>query len=290
MHNFLSAIGFSNIKNRRLLEPVYKQILGSPTKKSISNISADTQLIQLDKDFGDDFGISLLGERSIDGSISIEHYFPYVKSNIITWQNQIFIEKHGDKEAYAGISEDLNLGMSLIFFLQNISDYVQSQWMNRSNRYIDHVYLSALSTSGKIILDVASSDDSEEKKQADINRRNLIEAAKNGDSAALENLTIEDMDIYSTIRRRLNKEDILSIVTSCFMPYGIETEHYSIIGTIINSELKENSFSGEKIYLMVVEANDIMMQLAINQNDLMGEPLPGRRFKGEIWLQGRISI
>lgn len=290
MHNFLSAIGFSNIKNRRLLEPIYKQILGNPTKKSIYNISADTQIVQLDKDFGEGFGISLVGERSIDGSISIEHYFPYVKSNVITYQDQIFVEKHGDKEAYAGVSEDLNLGMTLIFFLQNISDYAQSQWMNKPNKYINHAYLSALSNSGKIILDVISEDTRSDKQHTNNDRKSLIEAAKNGDKTALENLTIEDMDTYSSIGRRIHNEDILSIVTTCFMPYGIETEHYSIIGTIINSELKENTFSGEMVYLMVVEANEIMMRVAINQKDLLGEPAPGRRFKGEIWLQGRITI
>lgn len=75
MHSFLPAIGFTNIKNRQQLEPIYRQILSTPTSNQISTISSDTSLIQINKDFGDGFGISLIGEMSQDGALSIEYYF-----------------------------------------------------------------------------------------------------------------------------------------------------------------------------------------------------------------------
>ena len=58
MHSFLPSIGFTNIKNRQQLEPIYRQILESPDRKFISTISADTCLVQFSKDFGERFGIS----------------------------------------------------------------------------------------------------------------------------------------------------------------------------------------------------------------------------------------
>ena len=290
MHSFLRAIGFSEIKNRRLLEPVYKRVLAAPTKRSIYNVSADTQIIQLDKDFGDGFGISLVGESAPDGSVSIEHYFPYLKSDVITYQDYISIEKHGDKEAYAGVSDDLNLGMALIFFLQNISEYAQALWMNKPILYADHAYLAALSAGGKVILDLAPEKTISETHVVESSRRKLINAVKRGEDAAMESLTLKDMDMYAILRRRIKKEDVLSIVSSSFMPYGIETEHYSVIANILSCDLRENTLSGEKVYVMDIETNDIMMKLAINQKDLLGEPAVGRRFKGEIWLQGRITI
>lgn len=64
MHSFLPSIGFTNIKNRQQLEPIYRQILESPDRKFISTISADTCLVQFSKDFGERFGISLVGEMS----------------------------------------------------------------------------------------------------------------------------------------------------------------------------------------------------------------------------------
>ena len=50
MHSFLPSIGFTNIKNRQQLEPIYRQILESPDRKFISTISADTCLVQFSKD------------------------------------------------------------------------------------------------------------------------------------------------------------------------------------------------------------------------------------------------
>lgn len=82
---------------------------------------------------------------SKDGSISIEYYFPYVTSKLLTDDENIYVEKYSDKRAYAGVSSDFSLGMTLIFFITNIADYEKSLWMNRSNKYFSKVYFSGLS-------------------------------------------------------------------------------------------------------------------------------------------------
>lgn len=48
----------------------------------------------------------------------------------------------------------------------------------------------------------------------------------------MESLTIEDIDLYSQISRRAMKEDLYSIIDSCFMPCGVECDQYSVIGEI----------------------------------------------------------
>jgi hypothetical protein len=274
-----------------MLEPVYRQILSQPTNRMIATVSTDTRIIQLDKDFGDGFGISLVGEMDIENSVSIEYYFPYVRCHSITEQERIYVEKHGDKNSYAGVSEDYNLGMTLIFFATNVAEYERYKWTNISSSYINKTYLSALSNKGKIILDINKSKvPAMNNRDDNINRTHLIEAARQGDSEALESLTLDDMDIYSQINKRIRQEDILSIVETNFMPYGIETEHYSIIGNILECELKKNNYSNEEIYIMKILTNDVIMNVAINKKDLLGEPAPGRRFKGEIWLQGKLLL
>lgn len=117
-------------------------------------------------------------------------------------------------------------------------------------------------------------------------RTNLIEAAKNGDEDAMETLTIEDIDMYSQISRRAMKEDLYSIVDSCFMPCGIECDQYSVIGEITHIEEKKNSFTGEMVYDLTLDCNDMLFHVGIGAEDLMGEPKVGRRFKGQIWMQG----
>ena len=161
MHSFLPAIGFSSINNRQQLEPVYRQILQSPTKKIITTISSDTNLVQISKNFGDNFGISLVGEMSSSGALSIEYYFPYVNSKLTTNHLNIYAEKYTDKNAYAGVSSNYNLGMTLIFFITNVADYEKSKWLNKSNKNISKTYFSGLSNNGTIILDINKSNNND---------------------------------------------------------------------------------------------------------------------------------
>jgi hypothetical protein len=39
-----------------------------------------------------------------------------------------------------------------------------------------------------------------------------------------------------------------------------------------------------------MECNDLNFDICINEKDLMGSPEIGRRFKGTIWLQGKIAF
>lgn len=90
----------------------------------------------------------------MNGALSIEHYYPYIKGTIISNYEEITIEKQTDKESYAGVCEDYRLGMTLIFYLQNIADYAKSKWLNYSNRHLSNVKLSALSINATILLGV----------------------------------------------------------------------------------------------------------------------------------------
>ena len=85
------------------------------------------------------------------------------------------------------------------------------------------------------------------------------------------------------------KEDILSIVETSFMPYGIESDQYMVIGEILNCIKSENNITKEVIWIMTLNCNDLIFDICINEKDLIGEPKAGRRFKGRIWMQGRIN-
>ena len=117
-----------------------------------------------------------------------------------------------------------------------------------------------------------------------------MNAAKNGDQEAIENLTIEDMDLYSMVSRRIYREDVFSIVDTFFMPYGMECDQYQIMGNIVTCHKVRNELTDENIYQMNIECNDMYFDICINEKDLMGVPEEGRRFKGSIWLQGRINF
>jgi hypothetical protein len=51
-----------------------------------------------------------------------------------------------------------------------------------------------------------------------------------------------------------------------------------------------NSITKEYVYQINIECNDLNFDICINEADLMGSPEAGRRFKGTIWLQGKINF
>ena len=69
-----------------------------------------------------------------------------------------------------------------------------------------------------------------------------------------------------------------------------ECDEYDIIGDIISCTQKVNVWTDEVIWDLKIKALDIIINVFINAEDLVGEPKVGRRFKGQIWLQGEIEF
>ena len=74
------------------------------------------------------------------------------------------------------------------------------------------------------------------------------------------------------------------------MPNGIECDTYSILGTILELNKVENEYSGEELYIMKMDVNDLTFDVCVPVKHVIGEPEVGRRFKGDVWLQGRVNF
>ena len=121
-------------------------------------------------------------------------------------------------------------------------------------------------------------------------KRQLIIQAKNGDQDAIDNLTLDEIDLSGQLMKRIMTEDLYSIVDSTFIPYGSESDNYMIIGTILNWSLTTNPYTNEDVFQLLINGNDVVMNISINRKDLEGEPMIGRRFKGVIWMQGHADF
>lgn len=106
------------------------------------------------------------------------------------------------------------------------------------------------------------------EKKSVARRSQLMSAAKNGDPEAIESLTIEDMDLYSMVSRRVYKEDVFSIVDTFFMPYGMECDQYQILGNIEYCQRVQNMVTDEYVYQMTLECNDMYFDVCVNAKDL----------------------
>ena len=291
MHNYLRAVGFSNIMNRVDFDALMNQILEQAEEKQSITITDKVTFTEIRWACNERMGISLRGEYDQDGNFHIEHYFPYYMTEIVSTDDIVMINKRVDTDAYTGMCDDYRLGVSLIFYLQNAIEYIKENEKKSisNNRY--EIRLAALSVEGKILLPLDSEAITEKYKRLDAkHRNNLIAEAKKGNQEAIDSLTIDDIDLYAVVSKRIKYEDLYSIVETSFIPYGSESDNYSIIGIIQSSNLVENKYTNEKMYELEVNCNDLIFQVCINQSDLMGEPEPGRRFKGNIWMQGSVGF
>lgn len=290
MHKYLSAIGFSCINNKKDFNKLLKLCIAGATERSYTSNGDDTMLTILSKEFAPGMGLSVCGEYDENNTFSYDYSYPYLKGTGITTSEDLTIERHSDKESYAGICDDINIGVSLIFYVQNIIPYIRAKNTDTLPVRGTSLTLSALSISGSIIMPIMKDEVVKERADRKKNSRNrLIQAARNGDEDAIESLTLEDMDMYSTLTKRIQREDIYSIVDTSFMPYGVESDQYTILGEILECEKVKNYITKENIYKMKLTCNELIFDLCINEKDLYGEPEIGRRFKGNVWLQGYIN-
>lgn len=289
MHKFLRAVGFSGI-GKEDLAGILKEIIEHPTTEKIARDSEGNEFSEITKEFGEMFGITLRGTYNEEDAFEMEYYYPYFCGKNISTTEQAEIEKHAEKESYAGVCDEVRIGVTLIFYLQNVVDYLALKNYKGYRSQTQGIILGALSTEGKILLPVNKSEKTQKSLEKDSRDRNhLIAAARDGDEDAIENLTLEDIDTYSLLSRRITHEDILSIVDSYFMPYGIESDQYSVLGEIMDCSKCQNSLTGENVYVMDILCNDITFGVCINEKDLLGAPEVGRRFKGNVWMQGSVN-
>ena len=290
MHRYLRAIGFSQ-KNRKEIQDIVMDSIKKSDRRGYTLANDETMLAEFSRDYADGMGITAAGTFDDDDKFHLEYYYPYLKGTGISSYEDISVEKHAAEDSYAGVCDDVKVGISVIFYLQNKIPYVKAQTTGRLPIKGTSVTFSGLSVKGTVLLPMQKiSDDSDKIVQDLTERAKLLAAAKNGDEEAIETLTLEDMDLYSSISRRIKEEDVYSIVDTCFMPYGVECDQYSIIGEIKEVKLVTNHITEEQIYVLTVFCNELTFDVAINIIDLFGEPQVGRRFKGVIWLQGKINF
>ena len=291
MHKFLRAVGFSQYTEKKQVQKLIRDIIIHADERSYTTVGEKTLVAEFDRNFAEDIGIAVCGEFDEDDTYSFDYYLPYLRSDLVSTAEDISIERHAAKESYAGICDDQKVGVSLIFYLQNMISYLKLQGEGKIPAKGTSLNLSALSCQGTIMMPIQKTEWQKKKIAKDAVQRNrLIQAARGGDEEAMESLTLEDMDTYTSISRKIQKADIFSLVDTYFMPYGVECDQYSVLGEITDMKLVTNGLTGEKVHILTLCCNDLNLKVAINSIDLLGEPAVGRRFKGSVWLQGQVNF
>ncbi len=290
-HRFLRSIGFSGMKNRKEIKKILKLAVMTPTEKQYVTLPDDSIAVEYRKDFSDSFGIAVCGEFSDDADFDYEFYYPYFRGQYVSTTTEIDLERLAENETFAGVFDDTRVGISIIFRLFNRLDYLKILMRDDVHTVREPVTLSGLAESGTILLPIKKDKKQiiKEKKET-IERNKLIADARAGDETAMEVLTLKDIDMYSTISRRIMTEDVFTLVDTYVMPSGLECDMYSVMGEILGVKEEENNLTGEAVFDLTLNCNDLVFDVCVNKSDLIGEPLLGRRFKGNIWLMGKIDF
>lgn len=290
MHKYLRSVGFGGYQKEKEIGKLLDELAQSAVQRRKIQVDEDTNLCEIRAEVAPDMGIVLVGEMDENENFVREYYYPYLIGKDTSSSADCSVQRHTEKETYAGLLDENRVGISLIFYVTNSFEY-RERVLNHASCKVESVNLTGFSSDGKILLPMKKSQKQIEKARVAARDRNdLVEAAKNGDEDAIETLTIEDIDTYSQISRRVMKEDIYSIVDSTFMPSGVECDQYSVIGEIFHIEEKKNRITDELVYDLTIDCNDLIFHICIAEKDLVGEPQVGRRFKGQIWMQGNVSF
>ena len=293
MNKFFRAIGFTSPMTAAGLQSLVNEVLSAPDFRAYTTNGDDTLLAEFRMDFGEHCGVAVCGEFDANDQFRYEYCYPYCISDTISTVQTISVEPQIRQEGYLGVCDDFKVGVTLIFHVQDMVEYVKRYGAGNYTEEIRgvSVSLSSLSSEGVVMMPIQKSEsDIRQTKRNSVKRTRMIKDAMAGDEAAMESLTIEDMDTYAAISRQIQTEDIYTLVDSYFMPFGVECDMYSVLGEIISVETTSNRVTGEEIVRMLVSCNDLKFSVCINQADLYGEPTPGRRFKGVVWMQGMLHF
>ena len=273
MHKYMRAVGFSAYDDHKKLQDLLTQTIIMSDRHAVTKNKENHMLGEFSKDFADGLGITVCGEFDSDEKFTYEYYYPYLTGTGITSYEDVSVDRHSDKESYAGVCDDLKVGIALIFYLTNRIPYIKAQTTDRLPIRGTTLTLSALSVSGSVILPIQKDEEDVERvRKASVTRNRLMAAARQGDEEAIETLTMEDMDMYTNISKRIPEEDLFTLIDTSLMPYGVECDQYSILGEIMAMRMVTNKLTGEKIYILTIYCNELTFDVAINIIDLFGEP------------------
>ena len=292
MHQYLGAVGFSNIKTKKDLMELIKKVISDPSDKNFIETDRNSVICEYVKYFTPTTGIVVRGEFDEDNDLSLDFYYPICKAYNVSTNEYVSMERFSAHEYFAGICDDPRIGVTIIFDIQNSVDVMKKMASTESDADVKmSVNFSGMSINGMVMLPIKKDKKEKLKTEKNASNRNkLLMAARNGDENAIESLTLDDIDTYAQLSKKIRNEDVYSLVESYFMPYGVECDLYSIMGEIEDYAIEINPYSSEEIYILSINYNGMAMNISINKKDLLGEPMVGRRFKGTVLMQGKVNF
>lgn len=294
MHQYLRAVGFDDPPRRIELFNIIKEGI---TRKSIyraytSNMNEeDSLLAQFDVPLARGIGISVCGQFDDGDEFFPEYHYPYLNADRVSSTEPIEIDRRIDHEAYSGMVIDGRFGAPIVYRVRNSIELIKRMYESLDPLEGATTRLSALSLEGRILLPLYKSPEEEQHlERVNNTRRMLCKEAMAGDEQAMKAISMSDMETIQNIVERVSEDDLYAMIDTSMIPSPGEMEEYYVVGEIRSVRRVHNRITHNKVVIMNLVSNSVWFNVAINSKDLMGEPAVGRRFKGKVWMQGRIEF
>ena len=110
-------------QKKKDIEKLLDLLETQPSVTKCVQIDEETNVCEMRTEIAPGIGISIVGELNEEGDFEREFYFPYVECAQESSKAECSVQRHVEKETYAGMVDESCVGISLIFYVQNFLDY-----------------------------------------------------------------------------------------------------------------------------------------------------------------------
>ena len=98
-----------------------------PSLTRCVELDPETNVSEMRVEVAPGIGISIIGELNEEGKFEREFYIPYLDNMIESTTAECSIQRHTERETFAGMADEMKIGISLIFYVQNLLEYREKQ-------------------------------------------------------------------------------------------------------------------------------------------------------------------
>ncbi len=133
-----------------------KDVIMNPESRNYTTLNGneDTVLVEFCKNFAENMGIAV-AENLMKMIILLFIIFIRIFAvPVCSSMEDVSVERHAAKESYAGVCDDIKVGVTLIFYLQNMIPYIKYRNTDKLPVRGTSLTLSALGIQGSIMMPI----------------------------------------------------------------------------------------------------------------------------------------
>ena len=112
MHKFLCSVGFGKYQKKKEIARLLDELEKSVAERKRIQVEPDSNLCEIRAEVAQGMGIVMVGETDEDGVFRREYYYPYLTAEDVSSEVECSIQRHAEKETYAGLLDETRVGIS----------------------------------------------------------------------------------------------------------------------------------------------------------------------------------